>query len=187
MEDSHALISSLSVGLFALILLVNIPGLGSGRWVAHFATGVTVLITTLLMALLFFHPHASAVHPHVSPQPPFSLAFRVLTVLSLNLLSKLTFNALTGLEQVAVFAGETRHAGRTILRSAWIAAPVIVDRWQAPCSPTPGRKTSSSPARSRKCSPPRSIPAALPAAASTSRGDAAVGSRHGCAIRHHRR
>jgi amino acid transporter len=45
--------------------------------------------------------------------------------MSLNLFSKITFNSLTGLEQVAVFAGETRNAGRAILRSAWIAAPII--------------------------------------------------------------
>ena len=126
METSPALIMSLNVGLFALILLVNIPGLGLGRWVAHFGTAVTVLVTALLMVLLFFHPHASAAHPHVSPQHPFSLAFPAMTVMSLNLFGKLSFNALTGLEQVAVFAGETRNAGRTILRSAWIAAPVII-------------------------------------------------------------
>lgn len=126
METSQALITSLSIGLFALILLVNIPGLGIGRWVAHFGTAVTVLVTLLLMVLLFFHPHASRAHPHVSPQHPFSLAFPAVTVLSLNLFSKLSFNALTGLEQLAVFAGETRNAGRTILRSVWIAAPIIV-------------------------------------------------------------
>ena len=126
METSQALITSLSIGLFALILLVNIPGLGIGRWVAHFGTAVTVLVTLLLMVLLFFHPHASRAHPHVSPQHPFSLAFPAVTVLSLNLFSKLSFNALTGLEQLAVFAGETRNAGRPILRSVWIAAPIIV-------------------------------------------------------------
>ena len=49
-----------------------------------------------------------------------------MTMMSLNLFSKITFNSLTGLEQVAVFAGETRNAGRAILRSAWIAAPIIV-------------------------------------------------------------
>ena len=32
---------------------------------------------------------------------------------------------LPGLEQVAVFAGETRDAAKAILRSAWIAAPLI--------------------------------------------------------------
>jgi amino acid transporter len=125
MADNGVLITTLSVGLFGFILLVNIPGLGVGRWVAHFGTGVTLLVTGLLVILLFVHPHAGAAHPHVSPQRPFSLAFPVVTAMSLNLFSKITFNSLTGLEQVAVFAGETRNPGRAILRSAWIAAPII--------------------------------------------------------------
>ena len=125
MEENRGLILGLSVGLFLLILLVNLPGFGIGRWVSHFGTAVTVLVTLLLMGLLFIHPHASALHRHVNPQRPFSLAMPVLTLFSVNLFTKIAFNALTGLEQVAVFAGETRDAGRTILRSAWIAAPVI--------------------------------------------------------------
>jgi amino acid transporter len=44
---------------------------------------------------------------------------------SVNIFTKIAFGALTGLEQVAVFAGETRDAGRTIMRSAWIAAPIV--------------------------------------------------------------
>jgi amino acid transporter len=125
MEGSHTLIAALTVGIFVTILCVNIPGLGIGRWVAHFGTVVTVAVTVLLMALLFLHPHASAAHPHVNPQAPFSLAIPALTLFSVNIFTKIAFNALTGLEQVAVFAGETRDAGRTIMRSAWIAAPII--------------------------------------------------------------
>jgi amino acid transporter len=125
MANSHSLIVALSVGLFVLILLVNLPGFGIGKWVSHFGTAVTVLVTVLLMALLFWHPHTSAAHPHVSPQKPFSLAMPALTLFSVNLFSKIAFNSLSGLEQVAVFAGETRNAGRTIMRSAWIAAPMI--------------------------------------------------------------
>jgi amino acid transporter len=125
MEDSHALIAALTVGLFGVILLINLPGFGIGRWVAHFGTAVTVLVTLLLMALLFIHPHASKAHPHVNPQAPFSFAMPALTLFSVNLFSKIAFNALSGLEQVAVFAGETRNAGRAIMRSAWIAAPLI--------------------------------------------------------------
>jgi amino acid transporter len=124
-ENSHALIVWLTVGLFVLILLVNLPGFGIGRWVAHFGTAVTVLVTVLLMALLFIHPHASAAHPHVNPQAPFSLAIPAMTLFSINLFSKIAFNGLSGLEQVAVFAGETRDAGKTIMLSAWIAAPAI--------------------------------------------------------------
>ena len=124
MEDNHALIVGLSVGLFVAILLVNLPGFGIGKWVSHFGTAVTVLVTMLLMGLLFIHPHASAAHPHVNPQAPFSLAMPALTMFSMNIFTKIAFNGLTGLEQVAVFAGETRDAGRTIMRSAWIAAPI---------------------------------------------------------------
>ena len=125
MQNSHALIIALSIGLFVLILFVNLPGFGIGRWVSHFGTAVTVLVTVLLMGLLFIHPHTSAAHPHVNPQAPFSLAFPALTLFSINLFSKIAFNALSGLEQVAVFAGETRDAAKTIMRSAWIAAPII--------------------------------------------------------------
>ena len=111
--------------IVSLVLLVNVPGFGIGKWVSHFGAAVTVLVTLLMMGLLFFHPHASAAHPHVNPQSPFSLEMPMLTLFSLNLFSKIAFNALTGLEQVAVFAGETRHAGKTIMWSAWIAAPLI--------------------------------------------------------------
>ena len=48
-----------------------------------------------------------------------------LTLFSINLFTKIAFNSLSGLEQVAVFAGETRDPGRAIMRSAWIAAPII--------------------------------------------------------------
>jgi amino acid transporter len=123
--ENRLFLGLLNVGLFAFILLINIPGMGIGRWVAHFGTAVTLLVTIALVALLFFHPTASPAHPHIAPQPPFSLALPTLTLLSLNIFSKLAFNGLTGLEQVAVFAGETRDARRTILRSAWIAAPII--------------------------------------------------------------
>ena len=125
MEESHGLIVGLSVAIFLVILLVNLPGFRIGRWVSHFGTAVTVLVALLVMGLLFWHPHAGAMHPHVNPQAPFSLALPVLTLFSMNLFTKIAFNAMTGLEMVAVFAGETRNAGRTIMLSAWIAAPIV--------------------------------------------------------------
>jgi amino acid transporter len=125
MEESGAFIAWLNVGIFVFMLVVNIPGLGLGRWVAHFGTATMVLVIGLMILVLFYHPTASAGHPHVAPQAPFSLAFPALTLISVNLFSKLAFNGLTGLEQVAVFAGETRNAARSILRSVWIAAPLV--------------------------------------------------------------
>jgi amino acid transporter len=123
--ENRAVIYALNVGIFGLILVVCVVGLRVGRWVSHFGTGATLFVAVLLIALLLVHPHATLGQPHVSPQPPFSLRFPILTLVSLNLFSKIAFNGFTALEQVAVFAGETRNAARSILRSAWIAAPII--------------------------------------------------------------
>ena len=125
MAESRGAIIGLNLGLFAGILLVSIPGLRVGRWISHFGTAATLIVALLLVGLLLAHPHASLDRPNVSPQPPFSFQFPVLTLLSLNLFSKIAFNGYTALEQVAVFAGETRNPARSILRSAWIAAPII--------------------------------------------------------------
>ena len=81
MVDSRGLITGLNLGLFAFIFLINIPGLGIGRWVAHLGTGIILMVTALLLILLFLHPHSSPVHPHVSPQAPFSFGLPVLTLL----------------------------------------------------------------------------------------------------------
>jgi amino acid transporter len=126
-EESHKVIALLNVGLFLLILVICIVGFKIGKWISHFGTLVMILVNLLLVALLFFHPHASAAHPHHSPQSPFSLALTLpmMTLFSLNLFSKMALNGLTGLEQIAVFAGETRDAARAIWHSAWIAAPII--------------------------------------------------------------
>jgi amino acid transporter len=124
---STPFILTLDAVLFGLMLAVNITGFGVGRWVAHFGTTITLLVITLMTSLIFFHPHA-ALHAALHAAPPrqaFSLSMPALTLMTANLFTKLAFNGLTGLEQVAVFAGETRNASRNILRSAWLAAPLI--------------------------------------------------------------
>jgi amino acid transporter len=125
MAGSGTLVTLLNCVIFGFMLLINIRGLGVGRWVAHFGTAATLSITLLLILLLFVHPLADGAHPHLAPQAPFSLALPALTLMTLNLFGKLAFNGLTGLEQVAVFAGEMRRPERDILRSAWIVAPMV--------------------------------------------------------------
>ncbi len=125
MAESHPFILLLNIFIFSSIFVVSVFGLRFGRWISHFGTVATLLVVALLVLLLIVHPHAAPGHPHVAPQRPFSMTFPVVTLLSLNLFSKIAFNGFTALEQVAVFAGETRDAARSILRSAWIAAPII--------------------------------------------------------------
>ena len=127
MASSTHVINTFNVMLFAIILVICIVGFKTGKWVSHFGTMTMILVNLLLVALLFVHPHASAAHPHHSPQRPFSLALGMpmLTLLSFNLFSKMALNGLTGLEQIAVFAGEIRNAATAIWKSAWLAAPLI--------------------------------------------------------------
>ena len=123
--ESRPFILTLNLVIFSMIFVVSVFGLRLGRWISHFGTAATLLVVALLVVLLIVHPHTTPGQPHVAPQRPFSTAFPVLTLVSLNLFSKIAFNGFTALEQVAVFAGETRDAARSILRSAWIAAPLI--------------------------------------------------------------
>jgi amino acid transporter len=123
-ENSTAMITVLNFGLLLFMLAVNLRGFSLGRWVAHFGTFVILAAILLAEVLLVFHP-AGPPPASVAHQKAFSTAIPVVTLLSLNLFCKLTFQGLTGIEQVAVFAGETRDPSRSILRSAWIAAPLI--------------------------------------------------------------
>jgi len=127
MGESKFLIHGFNIGLFLIILLICIVGFRIGKYISHFGTFTMILVNVLLVALLFFHPHATAAHPHHSPQSPFSLAVTMpmMTLLSLNLFSKMALNGLTGLEQIAVFAGEIKNAASAIWKSAWLAAPII--------------------------------------------------------------
>jgi amino acid transporter len=127
MADSKAVINTFNIMLFAIILVICVVGFKTGKWVSHFGTLTMILVNLILVALLFIHPHATAAHPHRSPQAPFSLALGMpmLTLLSFNLFSKMALNGLTGLEQIAVFAGEIKNAATAIWKSAWLAAPII--------------------------------------------------------------
>jgi amino acid transporter len=121
--ESQALVAGLNVGIFAVMFVVNRRGLGLGRWVSHVGTAATLMVVALLTLLLIVHPDPG--YRALVTAPRVSFAIPVLTLSGLNLFTKLAFGGLCGLEQVAVFAGETRSAARSILRSAWIAAPLI--------------------------------------------------------------
>lgn len=125
MADSSAFITTLNGVIFGIILAINIRGLKFGRWLSHLGTAATLLVVLLLTTLLVTHHLGSHEPAQATAGSRFSLTMPVITLTSLNLFSKLAFGGLCGLEQVAVFAGETRSAARSILRSAWLAAPLI--------------------------------------------------------------
>ena len=126
MVESQPLTFAFDGVLMAGVLAINVLGFHFGKWVSHFGAGLMIALALTFFVVLFWHPAAPAAHPHVSPQMPFAFGWPVWSLLTLNLYVKVAFNAYSGLEQVAVFAGETKNAGRAIVVSAWIAAPAIV-------------------------------------------------------------
>lgn len=120
MATSSWLVTGVNIVVFSFILMVDTRGFKAGKWVSHIGTTAMLAVQFTLISLLFFHPHHQ-----VAPQPPFSWSLPPATLLSINLLTKMSFTGLNGGEQVAVFAGEMRTPARSIGRSIWIAAPLI--------------------------------------------------------------
>jgi amino acid transporter len=126
MVNSTPLTLAIDGLLLGGVLAINVVGFHFGKWISHFGAWMMVILALTFCVLLVWHPAATAAHPHVNPQAPFSFVLPAFTLLALNLYTKVAFNAYSGLEQVAVFAGEMRDPGRLIVLSAWIAAPAIV-------------------------------------------------------------
>lgn len=120
MTASFPFVLAVNILVFGFILAVNTRGLGLGKWVAHLGTAAMLAVQLTIIALLFIRPHGRH-----AVQPPFAWAMPPLTLLTLNLLTKISFTGLNGGEQIAVFAGEMRNPARIIGQSIWIAAPVI--------------------------------------------------------------
>ncbi|HYW47744.1 MAG TPA: APC family permease [Bryobacteraceae bacterium] len=117
MTANKPLILALNASFFAVVYVVNVRGLHLARWVTS-AGGILVIALYLLIVGLLARGEPMA-------QPPLALAWPAFSLLTVNLFSKMAFNALSGFEQVAIFAGECHTPERNIARSVWIAAPGI--------------------------------------------------------------
>jgi amino acid transporter len=121
MPSHKPLIMALSVGFFALILFVNIRGFHLGRLFTGAGGTIMIALSLLIIGLLLLR----LIRREPMAEAPLTFAWPALTLASVNLFSKITFNALSGFEQVAIFAGECKTPERNIARSVWIAAPLI--------------------------------------------------------------
>ena len=118
MRSSKWFITLISCSLVLGMIAAATRGLGIGKWV-HNAGGIMLMITfaaLILLPLLGSHPQ---------PYQPFAVKVPTLSVMNVNVYSKLALGALTGFEYIAILAGETRAPARTIGRSVIISAPII--------------------------------------------------------------
>jgi amino acid transporter len=111
-----------ALGVFVLLLVfVAKLGLRVGKWVNNFGS-VCIMVT---LGVLILMPFAAVWRGTLAEYHPLRLVMPPLTVFSLSVFGKMTFGALTSLEYVAIFAGESRDPANTYSKSISVAAPVV--------------------------------------------------------------
>jgi amino acid transporter len=118
---SHVATSVLTGIVLILIAWVAVQGLSIAKWL-HNAGGFLVLLGYVV--LIGLPMWAIFRHKAVS-YTPIPFAWPETSWVSLAIFGQMTVGALSGFEYVAIMAGETRDAARSIGRSVAIAAPII--------------------------------------------------------------
>lgn len=121
LPESHA-VSLLLVTVLTIALGASaIRGLDLGKWI-HNIGGVAIM--TVFAALILLPLWALAHHTPIHYQPlPIHLPPR--TMISLALFGQMLVGGLSGIEYIAIFAGESQSPASSIGRSVWIASPII--------------------------------------------------------------
>jgi amino acid transporter len=119
--DSHLGVLSVLALLLAALALTAIRGLALGKWV-HNISGASMM---LAFALLILSPLWAISHHAPIHYVPFTGKLPKANLTSLALMGQILF-ATSGVEYVAIMAGETHSPIRNIGRSIWIASPIIV-------------------------------------------------------------
>lgn len=126
LPEDHLASLAIITCLIAALTLAAARGLELGKWI-HNVGGMAMMIAFVALILL----PAWAILRHRSSQQgldrgmEFALALPPLNLLSLALFGQMLVGALSGLEYIAIFAGESRQPTQNIARSIWIASPII--------------------------------------------------------------
>ncbi len=121
MASNKTFIMLLNAFLLAALMVLAAVGLGVSKWLHNAGSVMLMLAFVALIGLPFFHMARGTLPDY----HPFAVAMPTLTLFSLNVFGKMSMGALSGFEYVAVLAGETKDAARTIARATMIAAPII--------------------------------------------------------------
>src|ERR1700761_6876443 len=120
LPESHAFVYTLLAGLVALLAWSAVRGLSLGKWI-HNISGSSMM---LAFALLILAPGWALLHGHPVHFAPFTFALPHTDKQSLALIGQILF-ASSGLEYIAILAGETHSPARNIGRSVIIATPIV--------------------------------------------------------------
>jgi glutamate:GABA antiporter len=119
-ENHPASLAIISL-VIALITVAALRGLEVGKWI-HNLGAIAIVVAyagLILLPLWALWRHVPIHWPALGLQlPPPNLR-------SLALFGQMIFGALCGLEYIAILAGESKQAARSIGQSVWISSPII--------------------------------------------------------------
>jgi glutamate:GABA antiporter len=121
LPENHFASFAIVAAVVLAITAAAVRGLELGKWI-HNIGGISILIvyTALILLPLWAIAHHQPIHyellPLQLPQP---------NMVSLALFGQMLFGALCGLEYIAILAGESKDAARSIGQSVVFASPTI--------------------------------------------------------------
>jgi amino acid transporter len=121
LPENHLFVYSLLASIVALLTYTAVLGLGLGKWIHNMGgSAMMIAFALLIVAPLWAWLHGAHLH-----YAPFVLQLPPTDATSLSLLGQVLFAA-SGLEYIAIMAGETRAAESAIGRSVVLATPIIL-------------------------------------------------------------
>jgi len=121
LPENHALVLAGLTVATALLALSALCGLALGKWIHNISGAAMVLAFTLLIAA----PAWMMLHHQAIPYRAVEVALPAASAKNMALIGQVIFAA-SGLEYIAILAGETRSPQHNISRSVVLASPVIV-------------------------------------------------------------
>jgi amino acid transporter len=121
LPENHLASSAIVTATIAAVTIAALRGLALSKWI-HNVGGIAML--AVFAALIVLPIWALSRHTPIH-WTPFAIRLPPRNLRSLALFGQMIFGALCGLEYVAILAGESKQAVRSIGQSVWISSPVI--------------------------------------------------------------
>jgi len=121
LPESHWASIGIVFVIVAVLTITAVRGLELGKWI-HNMGGIAMM--TVFVALILL-PLWGLMQHRISHGMELALALPPMNLRSMALFGQMLVGALSGLEYIAIFAGESRQPAKSIARSVWIASPII--------------------------------------------------------------
>jgi amino acid transporter len=121
LPENHLASFAIVAAVVLAITAAAVRGLELGKWI-HNIGGVSILVVYCMLIVLPFWAMARHLPIHYEPLP---LQLPQPNMISLALFGQMLFGALCGLEYIAILAGESKDAARSIGQSVVFASPII--------------------------------------------------------------